>query len=188
MQKIIALYHDKDINKLKLGCTLPNVANICLHKCNFAKFYPFTEGEKDFWKKIEKLFLVVHLPFLHAKQLMMKLLFESLQIYANLLLGLMPANCIPTRCVNPCLPVFARVTISVPKQIDSPIDKTRHASLKLWSCPISNEQDQNVKLKASLQQADRRKMTASVLMGFVLIATLCLRPRVAFTTSVTVQG
>ena len=30
--KIIAFYHDKDINKLKLGCTLPNLANICLRK------------------------------------------------------------------------------------------------------------------------------------------------------------
>ena len=132
---------------------------------------------KSLEKKIEKLFLVVHLPFLHAKQLMMKLSFESLKTYANLLLGLMPANYIPTRCVNPCLPVFARVGISVQKQIDSHIDKTRHATLKLWSCPISNEQDHNVKLKASLQQADRRKLTASVLMGFVLIASLCLRPR-----------
>ena len=34
----------------------------------------------------------------------MKLLFESPQTYANLLLGLMPANCMPDRCVNPCPP------------------------------------------------------------------------------------
>ena len=46
--------------------------------------------------------------------------------------------------------------------------------MKVWSCPISNEQDQNVKLKASLQQADRKKLTASVFMAFVLIATLFL--------------
>ena len=39
-----------------------------------------------------------------------------------------------------------------------------------------------------LQQADRRKMTASVLMGFVLIATLCLKPWVAFTTCVPVKS
>ena len=106
----------------------------------------------------------------------MKLLFESLQTIANLLLGLMPANYIPTRCVNQCLPVFIRVGISFQKRVDSHLDKTRPAALRIWSCPISNEQDQNVKLKASLQQADRRKLTASVLMGFVLIATLCLKP------------
>ena len=121
------------------------------------------------------MLLVVHLSFLHAKQLTMKLLFESLQTYANLLLGLMPANYITTRCVNPCLPVFIRIGIWIQKRVDSHLDKTRPEALKIWSCPISNEQDQNVKLKASLQQADR-KMTASVLIGFVLIATLCSKP------------
>ena len=54
--------------------------------------------------------------------------------------------------------------------------QNRPAALRIWSCPTSNEHDQNVKLKASLRQADRKKLTASVLMGFVLIATLCLTP------------
>ena len=98
------------------------------------------------------------------------------------------ANYIPTRCVNPCLPVFIRVGIWTQKRVDSHLDKTRRAALRIWSCPISNEQDQNVKLKASLQQADRRKLTASVLMGFVLIGTLCWKPWVAFTTSVPVKS
>ena len=31
MQKMIAFYLDKDIDMLKLGCTIPNLANICLH-------------------------------------------------------------------------------------------------------------------------------------------------------------
>ena len=51
MQKIIVFYHDKDIDMLKLGCTSPNLANICLHKSTDAKFYPFTEGEKDVLEK-----------------------------------------------------------------------------------------------------------------------------------------
>ena len=134
------------------------------------------------------MLLVVPLSFLHAKQLLMKLLFESLQKNANLLLGLMPANYIPTRCLNPCLPVFIRVGISIQKRVESHLDKTRPAALRIWSCPISNDQDQNVKWRASLQQADRKKLTASVFMGFVLIATLCLKPWVAFTTSVPVKS
>ena len=93
MQKLIAFYHDKDIDMLKLGYTLPNLANICIHKSTDSKLYPFTEGDKKFhWKKFEKTSLVVHLSVLHAKQLLMKLLSKSLQTYANLLLGLMPAN------------------------------------------------------------------------------------------------
>ena len=139
-------------------------------------------------RKFEKMLLVVHLSFLHAKQLMVKPSFESLQTFANLLLGLMPANYyISTRCVNPCLLVFIRDEISIHRWVDLRLDKTRPAACKIWSCPISNEEDKNVELKASLQQADRRKLTASVLMGFVLIATLCLKPRVAFTTSVPVK-
>ena len=188
LQKTIAFYHDKDIDMLKLGCTLPNLANLCLHKSTDAKFYPFTEADKDLLEKFEKMLLVVHLSFLHAKQLLMKLLYESLQTYANLLLGLMPANYTPTQCVNPCPPVFIRVGISIQKPVDSYLDKTRPGALKIWSCLISNEQDQNAKLKASLQQAVRRKLTASVLMGFVLIAILCLKQWVAFITFVPVKS
>ena len=62
------------------------------------------------------------------------------------------------------------------ERVYSHLDRIKAAALKIWSCPISNEQDQNVKLKASLQQADRRKLTASVLMAFVLIPTLYLKP------------
>ena len=37
----------KGDDTLKLGCTLPKLANICLHKSTGAKFYPFTETHKD---------------------------------------------------------------------------------------------------------------------------------------------
>ena len=52
MQKRIAFYHDKDIDMIKLGGTIPNLANICLHKSTDAKFYPFTEGDRDLLEKI----------------------------------------------------------------------------------------------------------------------------------------
>ena len=138
-------------------------------------------------KKLEKILLVVHLSFLHAKKLLMKILSKICK-HANLLLGLMRANYIPIRCVSPCRPVIMRVGISIQKLVDSYLDKTRPAASKIKSCLTSNEQDQNVNFKASLQQADRRKLTASVLMGFVLIATLCLKPWVAPTTSVLVKS
>ena len=51
MQKQIAFYHVKKIDMLKFGCTLSNLGNICLHKSTDAKFYPFTEGEKDLSEK-----------------------------------------------------------------------------------------------------------------------------------------
>ena len=54
MQKLLAFYHKKGIDMLKLGCTLPNLANICLHKSTSTKFYPFTESDKDLLQKIRE--------------------------------------------------------------------------------------------------------------------------------------
>ena len=52
MQKMIEFHHQKEINMFKLGCTLPNLANICLHKSTDSKFHPFTESDKDLLEKI----------------------------------------------------------------------------------------------------------------------------------------
>ena len=52
IQKMTSFYHEKDIDILKLSCTLPNLADICLHKSTDAEFYPFTERDKDLLEKI----------------------------------------------------------------------------------------------------------------------------------------
>ena len=52
MQKMIAFYHEKEIDMLKLRFTLPNLANICLHKSTDTSIYPFTETNKDLLEKI----------------------------------------------------------------------------------------------------------------------------------------
>ena len=54
MQKIIQFYHNKGIDTLKLGCNLPNLANICLHKSTNYKFYPFCESDKDLCEKFRE--------------------------------------------------------------------------------------------------------------------------------------
>ena len=54
MQKMVAFHHKKGIDKLKLGCTLENLANICLHKSTSAKLYPFTETDEDLLRKIRE--------------------------------------------------------------------------------------------------------------------------------------
>ena len=42
------------IDMVKLGCTLPNLANICLHNSNCANFYPLTESDKDLLSKVRE--------------------------------------------------------------------------------------------------------------------------------------
>ena len=54
MRKKIAFYHDKDIDMVKLGCTFPILANICLNKSTDAKFYPFSERFKNLLEKIRE--------------------------------------------------------------------------------------------------------------------------------------
>ena len=54
MQKMIAFYHKKGTDMLKLGCTLPRRANIGLHKSTGAKFYPFTEIDTELLQKIRE--------------------------------------------------------------------------------------------------------------------------------------
>ena len=51
---MIEVYHNKGIDLLKLGCTLPILANICLHKSSDSNFYPFTESDKDLLEKIRE--------------------------------------------------------------------------------------------------------------------------------------
>ena len=54
MRKMLVFYHKNRIDLLKLGCTLPTLANLCLHKTTSAKYYPFTETDKDSLQKIRE--------------------------------------------------------------------------------------------------------------------------------------
>ena len=37
---------------MKLGCTLPNLANLCVHKSTNYELYPFCENDEDLCEKI----------------------------------------------------------------------------------------------------------------------------------------
>ena len=123
MQKMIAFYHDKDIDMLKLGCILSNLANICLHKSTDAKFYPFTEGDRDLLQKVREDAVGCRCIIFTRKAVVDETFFENQQTYANLLLGLTLGNNNPTRCVNPCRPVFIHVGSSIQKRVDPYLDE-----------------------------------------------------------------
>ena len=80
------------MDKFKLGCFLPNTANICLHKSTDTKLYPLTEADTDMLEIIREDNVGELSTVLHAKQLSMKLSFEKVQTYANQMFGLMLAN------------------------------------------------------------------------------------------------
>ena len=54
MQKRVEPYHNKGIGMLKLGCTLPDWSNICLHKSTDSKFHLFAESAKNLLQKIRE--------------------------------------------------------------------------------------------------------------------------------------
>ena len=179
LQKMIAFYHDKDIDMLKLGYTSPNLANICLHKSTDAKFYPFTEGDKDLLEKIREE--VVGGPsIIFTRTAVVDETF--IRKTTNLCKSIVGIDASQLNSYSMCQPMptgLLRIATSFQKRVNSYLDKTRPAALKIWSCLISNEQDHNVNLKASLQQADGKTLTASVFMGLVFIVTLCFKPWVA---------
>ena len=150
MQKMIQFYHNKGIDMPKLGCTLPNRANICLHISTDSKFDPFTESDKDLIKRYEKIWLAVLLLSLHVKQLWMKLLKEKHQTCANQLFISMLVSFIPTQCVNQYQLDYIRDGGTILKLKDSQLAKTNLAPLRIWFCHTFKEVGQIAKLRVML--------------------------------------
>ena len=51
---MIRLYHNKEVDMLKLGCTLKSRANICLPKSTNYKFYRFCESDKNLCERVRE--------------------------------------------------------------------------------------------------------------------------------------
>ena len=172
---------------LKLGCTLPNLANICLHKSTDAKFYPITEGDKDFFETLrEDVVGGPSIAFTRKAVVDETFIRKSANICKSIV-GIDASQLYPYSMCQP-MPtgLYARWDLDSETSRFTPRqNKTRSFENKVMS--FFNVRDLIVNLTASTLQADRKKMIASVLMGFVLIATLYLKQWVAFTTSVPVK-
>ena len=55
MVSMMKFYHDRGFDMLKLGCTLPNLANRILHSSTKFKFFPFIESDRTYDEYIRKL-------------------------------------------------------------------------------------------------------------------------------------
>ena len=54
LQKVVAFRHERCINKLKLGCTKPNLAHICLQSFTSAKLNTIKGNEETMLSKSRK--------------------------------------------------------------------------------------------------------------------------------------
>ena len=69
MQKMIAFYHNKGSDMLKLGCTLPNLANICPTSQQMRNFILSQRTIKTCLERYETIWLAVHPSCLQEKLL-----------------------------------------------------------------------------------------------------------------------
>ena len=177
LQKMVDFSHNKRIDMLKLGCTLPNIARSCLHKSTVARFYPFTEIDKDFLEKIRKDMFdgpsidftrraVVEETFFRIRQ--------TGRIDGSPLSELMLASLILSLCVMHCQLVCTQDWNQIRNLVNLNRIKTRRGCLKTWSCHFFSESHHSVNWKVSTRRVLRKKLTLTVLMVFVDTATLCL--------------
>ena len=56
MRRMKDFHHNEGTDVLKLGCALPNLPKVCLHRAT-----------TNYWRELVKTWLVVHLLYLHGK-------------------------------------------------------------------------------------------------------------------------
>ena len=179
-QKMIEFYHQKEIDMLKVGCTLPNLANICLHKSTDSKFYPFTESDNDLLEKIRE-------DMVGSPSIVFTRKAVANETFTSQLSAQTQANPIPIRCVNQCLLDCMQDGTMTLNLKNSWLDRTKHTPSKIWSFLTFNKIVRNVGLKAMLQLLDKRRLTALVLMEFGTIVTLSSRQWVVISTPVNIK-
>ena len=121
---MIVFFHDKDIDVLKLGCALPNLAKICVHKPTETKLYPFTEADKDLLDKIWENLVFGPSTVSTRKAFVDEFFFDNLQTYANQMWGLMLANYMSIQCVSFWPLAFIRSGIWHQRKVESHLDET----------------------------------------------------------------
>ena len=145
MQKTIQFYHNKGIDMLKLGCTLPNLANICLHKSTNYKFYPICESDKDLCEKIREDMTGGPSIVFTRKAVVDETFIRDSSNICKSIVGIDASQLYPySMCQQDCIRDGSLTLISR----NSRLDIIELATLRIWSFLSIKNQDQNVKLRA----------------------------------------
>ena len=174
---------------LKLRCTRLNMANTCLFNSADAKIYPLAEGDKDHLEEKIQEGIVGRPSIVFTRKALVDETFirKSTNICESIV-GIDASQLYPYSICQP-MPVglYTRWDIISETSSFTPLEN-KTGSFEKSSCFIFDEEDLIVRLRASTMKAERRKLTASVLIGFVLIATLCLKQWVASTAFAPVKS
>ena len=187
MQKLIEFYHQEEIDMLKLGCTLPNLANICLHKSTDSKFYLSTVSDKDLLEKIPEDMVGGPSIVFARKAVANETFIRNSTNLCNSIVGIDASHFYPYSMCLP-MPTGLYTRWNYDSEFQNFIarrNKTRFS--EIWSFLTFNRLVRNVGLKAMLQLVDKRRLIALVLMEFVTIVTLSLKQWVVISTTVHVK-
>ena len=148
-QKMMEFYHKNGIDMLKLGCTLPNMANICLHKSTNHKFFPFVEADKDLHDKIREDMTGGPSIVFTRKAVVDQNFIRNSENLCKSIVGIDASHLYSFQCVKKCRLDFTLDGIL--KQIlkNSGLDQTNLDYLRTWLCHIFNHNVPNVKLRAT---------------------------------------
>ena len=183
MQRMIAFYHDKDIDMLKLGCTLPNLANICLHKSTDAKFYPFTEGDKDILEKIPEDVVGAPSIVFTRKAVVDETSIRKSTNIGKSNVGIDASQLYPYSMCQP-MPtgLYTRWDLDSETSRFTP-RQNKSRSFENMVISYFQRTRPECEIESFFTTGRQKKIDCFIVDGFFLIATLCSKPWVAFTTS-----
>ena len=155
---------------LKLGCTLPNLANICLHRSTNYKFYPFCESDKDLCEKIRGDMTGGPSIVFTQKDVVDETFIRDSSNICKSIVGIDASQLYPySLCQDMPTGLYTRWEFDT----DMQKFKARHNRTRTFENMVMyfyQNQDQNVKLRAFLYLENRRKLT--VLMWTVIVITV----------------
>ena len=156
MQKMIEFYHNKGIIMLKLGCALPNSANICLHKSTESKFHPFTESDKHLLEKIRQDMVGGPSVVFTRKAVVDEFFIRKSSSLCKSMLASKLVSFIPTQCANQCQLVCIRDGSTILKLRYSQLAQTNFAPLRICFCHTFNKVAQIAKLRVMSLLVDKK--------------------------------
>ena len=159
---------------LKLGITLPNLANKCLHKSTNYRFYPFCENDKDLCEKIRE-YVTVGPSFVFTRNVLFdETIIRKLLNICKSIVGIDASQLYSSQCVNICPQVCTRDGSLTPICRILKLDIIELTTLRPLLCFLTRKQDQYVKLKAFLRLENRRKIDCFNVDGY------CDHPKTVF--------
>ena len=147
--KMLAFYHKKGIDMLKLRCPLPILEKICLHKSTSAKFYPFTETDKDFLQKIREDLVGGSSIVFTRKAVVDESFIRNSGNICKSIVGIDASQLYPDSICQP-MPrgLYTRLEYDTESNMFQ-LNKTNLETLRTWLSHISKDKNLTVKLRVS---------------------------------------